>query len=66
MKVVRWLIELWNNLRGYGFDWIETPGTPAGGYVEPRPGTCPRPLRNDWSAKACIKAGDCGCDEATK
>lgn len=26
-------------------------------------GTCPRPLRNDWSAKACIKAGDCGCDE---
>jgi hypothetical protein len=23
---------------------------------------CPYPLRGDWSARACIKAGDCGCD----
>ena len=52
--------------RGLGIVWIKTPGTPAGGYFEIRPGTCPYPIRDDWSAKACIKAGDCGCDERDK
>jgi len=54
--VKRWLIEKWNALRGYGFYF-------ADGALQIKPGTCPYPLRNDWSVKACIKAGDCGCDE---
>lgn len=57
------LIKWWNRLRGYGYYWVETPGTPAGGYIEALPGTCPHAIRNDWSANACIKAGDCGCNE---
>lgn len=57
------LIRLWNLMRGYGFDWIETPGTLGGGHIMPRPGTCPYPLINDWSVKACNKAGLCGCNE---
>lgn len=23
---------------------------------------CPRPVINDWSAKACVNSGNCGCD----
>jgi hypothetical protein len=23
---------------------------------------CPHPVRSDWSARVCIAAGDCGCD----
>ena len=51
-----WLLRAWNALRGYGFGWED-------GALTPRRGTCPYPTRKDWSARACIKAGDCGCDE---
>ena len=56
--------RLLNWLRGLGFDWVETHGTP--GYVNPRPGTCPYPVHADWSAKGCIARGECGCDERDK
>lgn len=23
---------------------------------------CPSPLHDDWTARACISAGDCGCN----
>lgn len=59
----RWIIEQWNALRGYRFFWVETPGSPAGGYIDFTPGTCPYPLLKDWSVKACNKAGLCGCNE---
>ena len=56
------LITFYNWLRGYGFSWIETPGSPAGGYIDAWPGTCPYPCHKwDWSAKGCIRRGDCGC-----
>jgi hypothetical protein len=60
------VVRFWNWIRGYRFFWVETPGSPAGGHIDFTPGTCPYPLRNDWSAKACIRAGDCGCDERCK
>jgi hypothetical protein len=65
-RVSRWLERLWNALRGHGFSRVQTPGTPAGGYIRPWRGTCPYPIRADWSARACIAAGDCGCDEKDK
>jgi hypothetical protein len=64
--ILRWLARVYNGIRGYGFYWVETPGSPAGKYLAIKPGTCPYPLRLDWSAKACIKAGDCGCDEGCR
>lgn len=31
------------------------------------PGTCPSPTgTDDGSARACVKNGNCGCDEAAK
>jgi hypothetical protein len=27
---------------------------------------CPYPLRDDWTARACIKAGDCGCSNSVR
>ena len=56
-----WLLRLLNALQGCGFSWSDPDG--RGKTIIPWRGTCPYPLRNDWSAKACIKAGDCGCDE---
>lgn len=32
-----------------------------GEYLDFTEKCCPYPLRFDWSARACIKAGDCGC-----
>ena len=64
MRVTFWRIV--NALQGCGFSWIKTPGTTASGYIMPWRRTCPYPLRHDWSARACIKAGDCGCDEKDK
>ena len=58
-----WFWRILNALQGCGYSWIKTPGSPAGGYVMPWKGTCPHAIRNDWSARACIKSGDCGCDE---
>lgn len=52
--MMRFLIEWWNALRGYGFDLRD-------GTFEPRTGTCPAPLSHDWSEKRCIKDGNCGC-----
>lgn len=23
---------------------------------------CPYPLSDDWTARACVKSGECGCD----
>ena len=60
------LLRILNALQGCGFSWVKTPGSPAGGYIRPWRGTCPYPLRSNWSARACIKAGDCGCDERSK
>jgi hypothetical protein len=62
LKTVRRYVETFYNwMRGYGFYWVKTPGSPAGGYIEMKPGTCPYPLKFDWSVKACKKAGLCGC-----
>lgn len=58
------LVFAWNWIRGHRFYWVETPGTPGGGYWDMTDSTCPYPVRDDWSAKACIKAGDCGCVHA--
>ena len=27
---------------------------------------CPYPIRKDWTARACIEAGDCGCSNGTR
>ena len=61
MRIFWWIM---NWIRGLGFRWVETPGTPAGGYYEPKPGTCHSPVHPDGSVKGCIKRGDCGCDES--
>lgn len=52
-----------NALQGCGYHWRRSKNDSVM-IIWPR--TCPRPLRNDWSARACIKAGDCGCDEQCK
>jgi hypothetical protein len=53
----------YNWIRGYGFYWARDE---HGWYLEIRKGTCPYPVQFDWSAKSCIKAGECGCDEKEK
>jgi len=55
----RWIVQAWNAMRGYGWDKI-------GDTYVPRPGTCPRPLCCDWSVRACIRNGACGCNEKYK
>ena len=62
MKHLFWRIL--NALQGCGYSWRDPDG--YGKTICTWRGTCPRPLRNDWSARACIKAGDCGCDEQSK
>jgi hypothetical protein len=54
------LEHFYNWVRGYGFYVTKDE---QGEYLAVKPGTCPYPLQFDWSAGACIKAGDCGCDE---
>ena len=49
---MRWFWIVANFVRGLGFTE----------RCAPRPGTCPYPIHPDWSAKGCIKRGDCGCD----
>lgn len=51
-----WFWRIVNSLHGCGFSMRD-------GALHPWRGTCPYPLRNDWSIRACIKAGDCGCNE---
>lgn len=48
------IIRAWNWIRGYRFFWKD-------GALECTEGTCPYPLLNDWSVKACVRAGKCGC-----
>jgi hypothetical protein len=55
--------RFYNWIRGYGFYWARDE---HGWYMEIKEGTCPYPVQFDWSAKACIKAGECGCDEREK
>ena len=62
MKHLFWRIL--NALQGCGYSWRDPDG--YGKTICTWRGTCPRPLRNDRSARACIKAGDCGCDERSK
>jgi hypothetical protein len=65
--VSKWIERFYNAIRGYGFYWVRTnDGSSAGGYIEVKEGTCPHPVQFDWSAKACIKAGLCGCHERVK
>ena len=58
-----WLLRVLNALQGCGFSWGYLDDGIPHKTIIPWRGTCPYPLRNDWSARACIKAGDCGCDE---
>lgn len=60
--------RLWNALHGHGYSMRWYTDTTGRSYrsLTPWRGTCPRPLTNDWSAKACVKAGNCGCDEREK
>ena len=59
-----WFWRILNALQGCGVTFSRLP---SGNLTySPWRRTCPYPLRNDWSAKACIKAGDCGCDEQSK
>lgn len=51
----RWIEVAFNWLQGCRFFWA------PGGYLDMTEKCCPYPLRFDWSVKACVKAGDCGC-----
>jgi hypothetical protein len=51
----------YNWLQGCRFFWVETPGEPGGGYLDMTEKCCPYPVRFDWSVKACVRAGTCGC-----
>ena len=54
-----------NALRGYGFSMRTYTDLSGREFhsLTPWCGTCPYPTRHNWSARACILAGDCGCDE---
>lgn len=56
-RIPHWILWLWNRARGYGYVRRED------GCWHPRPGTCPAAILDDWSARACIRAGHCGCNE---
>lgn len=59
---VRRPIEVaYNWLQGCRFFWVSTPGSSAGGYIDMTEKCCPYPVQFDWSVKACVKAGHCGC-----
>lgn len=49
----------YNWLQGCRFFWVRPEGdTP---YLDMTEKCCPYPIRFDWSVRACVKAGDCGC-----
>ena len=63
LKTAKRFVEYaYNWLQGCRFFWVETPGSPAGGYFGMTEKCCPYPVRFDWSVRACVKAGDCGCN----
>ena len=51
----------YNWLQGCRFFRVATPSSPGGGYWDMTEKCCPYPIRFDWSVRACVKAGDCGC-----
>ena len=48
-----------NWLQGCRFFWKD-------GSLEMTEKCCPYPIRFDWSVKACVKAGDCGCVKGSR
>jgi hypothetical protein len=61
-----YLMVAYNWAQGYRMYWVETPGSPAGGYWDYTEKMCPYPIRFDWSVKACVRAGDCGCNKGLR
>lgn len=59
MRKIRDALALaYNWLQGCRFFWV---ADERGGYLDMTEKCCPYPVRFDWSVKACVKAGDCGC-----
>lgn len=52
------LMVAFNWLQGCRFFWV---ADEHGGYFDMTENCCPYPIRFDWSVRACVKAGDCGC-----
>ena len=65
-RAKRILEVAFNWLQGCRFFWVETPGSPAGGYIDFTEQCCPYPVIFDWSVKACVKAGKCGCNKGSR
>lgn len=63
MRLLHSIEYAYNWLRGCRFFWVETPGSPAGGYFDMTEKCCPYPILFDWSVKACNRAGCCGCNK---
>lgn len=49
----------YNWLQGCRFFWVRPAGEIP--YLDMTEKCCPYPIRFDWSVKACVKAGECGC-----
>lgn len=60
MRLRYYAAVAFNWLQGCRFFWATDK---HGRYMDMTEKCCPYPLRFDWSAKACIKAGDCGCSK---
>lgn len=65
-RFVLFCVFLYNWVRGCRMYWVDTPGTPGGGYFDFSERMCPYPLGHDWSVKACIRNGNCGCIKGCK
>jgi hypothetical protein len=65
MRLRYYAMVAYNWLQGCRFFWVPD-NHPAGGYFDMTEKTCPYPLRFDWSVRACVKAGDCGCSKGVK
>lgn len=63
-KAKRAAIFAYNWVRGYRFFWVAD-GHPSGGYFDMTEKTCPYPVLNDWSVRACVRAGHCGCSKGS-
>ena len=59
MRKIRYALAFaFNWLQGCRFFWVDHPDGP---YYDMTEKCCPHPIRFDWSVRACVKAGDCGC-----
>ena len=65
-RAKRILEGAFNWAQGCRFFWVETPGSPAGGYLDMTEKCCPYPIIFNWSVKACVKAGHCGCNKGAR